>query len=70
MGVTKFNQVQADQFLGSQADASPFGKIWYVDTTNGADGNSGQAPDEAYFPQAIEQAQVKTTKGIHEDSIA
>src|SRR3990167_8102686 len=45
MGVTKFNQVQADQFLGSQADASPFGKIWYVDVTNGSDGNLGDGPN-------------------------
>src|SRR3990167_5310433 len=45
MGVTKFNQVQADQFLGSQADASPFGKIWYVDVDNGSDGNLCDGPN-------------------------
>ena len=48
MSVTRYNIVQADQFLGSQAEASPFGKIWYVDGTNGANGNTGLAPDEAY----------------------
>ena len=47
-GITRYNIVQADQFLGSQAEASPFGKIWYVDGTNGANGNTGLAPDEAY----------------------
>lgn len=45
---SRFGQIQADAFLGSAHDNSPFGKIWYVDGTNGADGNSGSAPDEAY----------------------
>ena len=45
MGVSKFNVVQADQFQGSQADASPFGKIWYVDVTNGNDNNLGDGPN-------------------------
>lgn len=49
MGVpSRFGQIQADAFLGSAHDNSPFGKIWYVDVTNGSDGNSGEAPDEAY----------------------
>ena len=59
MGVpSRFGQIQADAFLGSAHDNSPFGKIWYVDTTNGADGNSGLAPDEAYatIAQAISSA--------------
>ena len=45
MGITKFNQVQADNFMGSTYEASPFGKIWYVDGTNGSDGNLGDGPN-------------------------
>lgn len=48
MGISKFNIVQADNFLGSIYEASPFGKIWYVDVTNGADGNLGDKPEEAF----------------------
>lgn len=55
---TRFNQVQADAFLGATTDNSPFGKVWYVDGTNGADGNAGDAPDEAFasIGQAITAA--------------
>ena len=56
MGVTKFNQVQADQFLGSQADASPFGKIWYVDGTNGSDDNLGDGPNAGECLATLGQA--------------
>src|SRR3990167_1855582 len=59
MGVpSRFGQIQADAFLGSAHDNSPFGKIWYVDGTNGADGNAGDAPDQAYstIGQAITSA--------------
>ena len=45
---SRFNQIQADAFLGATTDNSPFGKVWYVDGTNGSDGNPGDAPDEAY----------------------
>ena len=45
MGISKFNQVQADNFLGSIYEASPFGKTWYVDVTNGSDGNAGDGPN-------------------------
>src|SRR3989338_98064 len=45
MGISKFNQVQADNFMGSIYEASPFGKIWYVDVTNGSDGNLGDGPN-------------------------
>src|SRR3989344_6707533 len=45
MGISKFNQVQADNFMGSIYEASPFGKIWYVDGTNGSDGNLGDGPN-------------------------
>lgn len=45
MGISKFSQVQADNFMGSIYEASPFGKIWYVDGTNGSDGNLGDGPN-------------------------
>lgn len=45
MGISRFNQVQADNFMGSIYEASPFGKIWYVDVTNGSDGNLGDGPN-------------------------
>lgn len=45
MGITRYNQVQADNFLGTIHEASPFGKIWYVDGTNGSDGNLGDGPN-------------------------
>lgn len=45
---TRFGQIQADAFLGAANDNSPFGKIWYVDGTNGANGNAGDSPSEAY----------------------
>ena len=45
MGISKFSQVQADNFMGSIYEASPFGKIWYVDVTNGSDGNVGDGPN-------------------------
>ena len=48
MGVpSRFGQIQADAYLGSAHDNSPFGKIWYVDSTNGADDNLGDSPDQA-----------------------
>ena len=31
--------------MGSIYEASPFGKIWYVDGTNGSDGNLGDGPN-------------------------
>ena len=46
MGVpSRFGQIQADAYLGSAHDNSPFGKIWYVDVTNGSDGNAGDGPN-------------------------
>ena len=48
MSVSRFGEIQADAFLGSAHDNSPFGKIWYVDVTNGSDGNAGDSPDQAY----------------------
>ncbi len=63
MGVTKYNIVQADQFLGSQADASPFGKIWYVDVTNGNDGNLGDKPEEAFGSIGMAISAAVATRG-------
>lgn len=48
MSVSRFGEIQANVYLGSSHDNSPFGKIWYVDVTNGSDGNAGDAPDQAY----------------------
>src|SRR3990167_5265460 len=42
---SRFGQIQADAFLGSAHDNSPFGKIWYVDVTDGSDGNAGDGPN-------------------------
>lgn len=49
MGNTRIlGGLQADTFLGAMYEHSPFGKVWYVDGTNGSDGNSGESFDEAY----------------------
>lgn len=50
--------LQADSFTGAMYEHSPFGKVWYVDGTNGSDGNSGESPDEALasIGQAITNA--------------
>lgn len=64
MGVpSRFGQIQADAFLGSAHDNSPFGKIWYVDGTNGSDGNAGDAPDQAYATVAAAIASAVGTRG-------
>ena len=48
-GVTNFNIVQANQFVGGGiGGTSPFAKIWYVDTTNGSNGNTGKSPGKAF----------------------
>src|SRR3990167_4300406 len=49
MGTTRIlGGLQADSFTGAMYEHSPFGKVWYVDVTNGSDGNSGESPDQAY----------------------
>ena len=64
MGVpSRFGQIQADAFLGSAHDNSPFGKVWYVDVVNGADGNAGDAPDEAYSTIGAAILAAKATRG-------
>lgn len=59
MGNTRIlGGLQADTFLGAMYEHSPFGKLWFVDGTNGSDGNSGEAFDEALasIGQAITNA--------------
>lgn len=66
MGVTRYNLVQADQFLGSQAEASPYGKIYYVDGTHGADDNSGLTPEE---PKSTIKGAIDATIATRGDTI-
>lgn len=47
MGVTNFDVVKANLFLGA-TPLFTFGNVWYVDATNGKDGNSGASPDKAF----------------------
>lgn len=59
MGTTRvLGGLQADSFTGAMYEHSPFGKVWYVDVTNGNDNNSGESPDEALasIGQAITNA--------------
>ena len=60
---SRFGQIQADAFLGAAHDNSPFGKIWYVDGTNGSDGNAGDAPDQAYATVAAAISAAVATRG-------
>lgn len=49
MGQTNFDVLQANQILGPTLPLqSPFGKIWYIDGTNGSDGNTGKSPAKAF----------------------
>jgi hypothetical protein len=63
MSVSRFGELQANAYLGSAHDNSPFGKIWYVDVTNGSDGNSGEAPDEAVAGIAAAISRAVATRG-------
>ena len=63
MGITKYDLLQASQFLGSISDASPFGKIWYVDGTNGADGNQGTSPEEPFATIGAAQSASVASRG-------
>ncbi len=48
MGTTNFDVVQANAIVGAGiTDVSPFASIFYVDGTNGNDGNSGRTPGNA-----------------------
>jgi len=47
MGITEFDQVKANAFIGAVPGVSPFNKIIYVDGTNGGDGNDGKSPSSA-----------------------
>lgn len=55
MGVSNFDIVQANQFLGPFPQDNIFGAVYYVDGTNGSDGNTGKSPSLALstIPAAI-----------------
>jgi hypothetical protein len=50
MGITNFDQVSANAFIGPPPQANPFGVTYYVDTTNGADSgsNDGKSTSKAF----------------------
>jgi hypothetical protein len=49
MGITNFDVVQANAFIGGILPISPFGNVWYVDGSNGADANTGKNPQTQAF---------------------
>jgi hypothetical protein len=62
MGTTNFDVVSANQFIGGGLNGtSPFAQIFYVDGTNGSDGNTGKSPRKAF--QTIAAAIAATTSG-------
>ena len=63
MGVTNFDIVKASQFLGA-TQFFTFGNVWYVDYTNGSDGNSGKSPIEAF--KTIQKAHDMATTNNHD----
>lgn len=65
MGVTNFDVVQANAFLGPVPEANVFGNTWYVDGTNGSDGNTGKSPSQA----VATIAKAATTLGAAGDNI-
>lgn len=50
MGITNFDVVQANAFIGPMPQANPFGTTYYVDGTNGADSGAkdGKSPSKAF----------------------
>lgn len=49
MGDTNFDTIIASQFIGGMLpQVSPFAQLWYVDGTNGSDGNNGKSPRKAF----------------------
>lgn len=63
MGVTRFDTVQANHILGP-SQFFTFGNVWYVDATNGSDGNSGKSPSEAFL--TIQHAHDMATTNNHD----
>lgn len=63
MGVTNFDMVKANQFLGP-TQFFTFGNIWYVDYTNGSDGNTGKSPDQAF--KTVQQGHDMATTNNHD----
>ncbi len=47
MAVSNFDVVQANQFLGPFPQDNVFAAVFYVDGTNGSDGNTGKSPSLA-----------------------
>ncbi|MGH8743846.1 MAG: hypothetical protein ACREUY_06155 [Burkholderiales bacterium] len=63
MGQTNFDVVQANQFIGGVLPAqSPFGRVFFVDNTNGSDGNTGRSPRKAL--QTIAAAITAASSGL------
>lgn len=50
MGITAFDQVQANVFIGPRPEANPFGATYFIDGTNGSDSGSltGLSPRKAF----------------------
>jgi hypothetical protein len=69
MGLTNFDVVVANQFVGGTSGAapavSPFAKVLYVDGTNGSDTNNGQAPDRAFATIAQAISSSVSSRGDH-----
>lgn len=64
MGLTNFDVVVANQFIGGVSAApsvSPFAKVLYVDGTNGSNTNNGQSPSAAFA--TIAQAVTASVSG-------
>lgn len=63
MGVTRFDIVQANQFIGAQAPQSPWGRAWYVDGNQG--GGSGKSPESAFLTMEEAFAVIRSGDAIY-----
>lgn len=64
MGITNFDIIQANQIIGpGLGDYSPFAKFWYVDGTNGSDGNTGKTPNKAFQNLSAAISAVTASRG-------
>lgn len=64
MGKTNFDVVQANSLLGSViTEVSPFATMFYVDGSNGSDGNSGTTPNEAFATLGAAVAATTSNRG-------
>lgn len=50
MGVTNYDVVQANMFIGPRPESNPFGATYFIDGTNGNDSgsNTGKSPSKAF----------------------